>query len=417
MQSSGRMRAQITTLIIATSLVQLANGFFGTFISLRVAIEDFGSTMAGLVLSSYFAGFTLAALRCGRIIERIGHIRSYAGFAGLVAAATAAMALMAGPLAWLVLRAIVGFGCAGLFITTESWLNAKAPAAERGRIFSIYMVGTFLALAVGQLLIGRARIETTAPFSAIVTLFALALVMVSATRAEPPRTTATETLPYGQLARAAPVAVVGCVLSGLISGAFYALVPAWMQDAGIARTTIALFMLVAVLGGLAFQVPVGWLSDRFDRRLVLAALGLGFAGFAVMLVHLPRSLPVVLPTATLLGGFMSTLYPVCVSHAHDRMPADRVVAVSGRLILLSGLGSVVGPLVGTGLMAHFNIDGVFYFMAAAALLLAALAASRSLTTTAPQHLERSFDILAPQAASLAHNPLEASDEPPSPVPG
>jgi MFS family permease len=327
------------------------------------------------------------------------------------------MALMAGPLAWLVLRAIVGFGCAGLFITTESWLNAKAPAAERGRIFSIYMVGTFLALAVGQLLIGRARIETTAPFSAIVALFAVALVMVSTTRAEPPRTTATETLPYGQLARAAPVAVVGCVLSGLISGAFYALVPAWMQDAGIARTTIALFMLVAVLGGLAFQVPVGWLSDRFDRRLVLAALGLGYAGFAVMLVHLPRSLPVVLPTAILLGGFMSTLYPVCVSHAHDRMPADRVVAVSGRLILLSGLGSVVGPLVGTGLMAHFNIDGVFYFMAAAALLLAALAASRSLTTTAPQHLERSFDILAPQAASLAHNPLEASDEPPSPVPG
>jgi hypothetical protein len=61
MQSSGRMRAQITTLIIATSLVQLANGFFGTFISLRVAMEGFGSTMAGLVLSSYFAGFTLAA--------------------------------------------------------------------------------------------------------------------------------------------------------------------------------------------------------------------------------------------------------------------------------------------------------------------------------------------------------------------
>ena len=113
-------------------------------------------------------------------------------------------------------------------------------------------------------------------------------------------------------------------------------------------------MLVAVLGGLAFQVPVGWLSDRFDRRLVLAALGLGFTGLAVILVHLPRSLPVVLPPAALLGGFMSTLYPVCVSHAHDRMPADRVVAVSGRLILLSGLGSVVGPLIGSIMMAHFE---------------------------------------------------------------
>jgi MFS family permease len=415
MQSTGLMRAQITTLIIATSLIQLANGFFGTFISLRVAIEDFGSTMAGLVLSSYFAGFTLAALRCGRIIERIGHIRSYAAFAGLVAAATAAMALMAGPLVWLVLRAIVGFGCAGLFITTESWLNAKAQPAERGRIFSIYMVGTFLALAVGQLLIGRARIETTTPFSAIVALFAVALVMVSTTRAEPPRATATNSLPYGQLARAAPVAVVGCVLSGLISSAFYALVPAWMQDMGTTRATIALFMLVAVLGGLAFQVPVGWLSDRFDRRLVLAGLSLGFAGIAVILVHVPRSLPAVLPAAILLGGFMSTLYPVCVSHAHDCMPADRVVAVSGSLILLSGLGSVVGPLIGSILMAHFKIDGVFYFMAAAALILTFLATGRSFTTAAPHHLERPFEVLAPQATPLAHDPLDASDEPLSSV--
>jgi len=139
-------------------------------------------------------------------------------------------------------------------------------------------------------------------------------------------------------------------------------------------------------------------------------------GLAVILVHLPRSLPVVLPPAALLGGFMSTLYPVCVSHAHDRMPADRVVAVSGRLILLSGLGSVVGPLIGASLMAHFTIDGVFYFMAAAALILTFLAAGRSFTTMAPHHLERPFEILAPQAATLAHAPLDVSDEPLSPDP-
>lgn len=407
MQSRGQMRAQISTLIIATSLVQLANGFFGTFISLRVATEGFGSTMAGLVLSSYFAGFTLAAMRCSQIVERIGHIRGYAAFAGLVAAATAGMALITGSVVWLVLRAVVGFGCSGLFITTESWLNAKAPPRERGRIFSIYMVGTFLALALGQLLISRARIDTAAPFSAIVTLFAVALVMVSTTRAEPPKATVAEALRYGQLARAAPVAVAGCMLSGLISGAFYALVPVWMQNAGTARETIALFMLVAVLGGLAFQVPVGWLSDRFDRRLLLAALGLGFACSAVVLVHLPRSLPAVLPCAVLLGGFMATLYPVSVSHALDRVQPDRIVAVSGRLILLSGLGSVMGPLIGASLMARFTIDGVFYFMAAAALLLTFLAAGRGLTTTAPHRVERPFEILAPQAATLAHSPFGA----------
>lgn len=416
MQSSTSMRAQIGTLIAATSCIQLANGFFGTFISLRVAIEDFDAAMAGLVLSSYFAGFTVGALRCGRIIERIGHIRVYAAFAGLVVAATAAMPLLVAPLPWVVLRAVVGFGCAGLFVTTESWLNAKALPAERGRVFSIYMVGTFVALALGQLLIVQASIETAAPFNAIVALFAVALVMVSFTRAEAPRTAAAATLPLGQLLRAAPVAVIGCSLTGLIASMFYALVPAWMQGEGAETTTIGLFMLVAVLGGLAFQVPVGRLSDRFDRRTVLAALGIGFAATAVIIVLLPRSLAAVLPVAAMLGGFMSTLYPVCVAHAHDRMPADRVVAVSGRLILLNGFGSVLGPLIGTSVMERFDIDGVFYLMAAAALLLAALAGSRSLTSASPVHLERPFEILAPQAAHLGHDPHDTPAAPPPPEP-
>ncbi|MBV8577973.1 MAG: MFS transporter [Acetobacteraceae bacterium] len=399
------MRTEIGTLIVATSIVQLGNGFFGTFFSLRVAGRDFAPLVAGLVLSSYFAGFTVSAMRCGRIIERVGHIRAYAAFAGLVAAATAAMPLWVGALPWLILRGIIGFGCAGLFVTTESWLNAKAAAAERGRVFSIYMVGTFVALAVGQLLIGQVRIDSDAAFNAIVALFAVALVLVSATSAEAPRVIAAATLPYGQLPRAAPVAVAGCALSGLITSSFYALIPAWMQGEDIAQTTIALFMLIAVLGGLAFQIPVGRLSDSFDRRLVLTGLGLGFGATAIAVVLLPHTRQVVLPLAALLGGFMSALYPVCVAHAHDRMPQDRVVAVSGQLILISGIGSVIGPLIGASVMAVAGIDGVLYFMAAAALALALMAAVGSVRTAAPRPLERTFEVLAPQAASLAHDPV------------
>jgi MFS family permease len=410
MRSTASIGAQIGTLIVATSIVQLANGFFGTFISLRVAMEDFDATMAGVVLSSYFAGFTIGALRCERIIERIGHIRAYAAFAGMVVAATAAMPLLVGPVPWLVLRAVVGFGCAGLFVATESWLNAKAQPSQRGRVFSIYMVGTFLALALGQLLIVRANLETAAPFNTIVALFAVALVLVSTTRAEAPQAIAAPVLPFRQLLRGAPVAVIGCAVNGVIAGGFYALVPAWMQDEGIERATIGLFMLVAVVGGLAFQIPVGRLSDRFDRRVVLTLLSLGFAGTAVLLIHLPPSLAMVLPAAAVLGGFMSTLYPVCVADAHDRLPADRVVAVSSRLILVSGLGSVIGPLVGVGLKARFGIDGVFYLMAAAALLLAVLAAGRSLTSRSPRHLARPFKILTPQAAPRAHDPLGALED-------
>ena len=193
------------------------------------------------------------------------------------------MPLLVGSLSWVILRAIIGFGCAGIFVTTESWLTAKAEPSERGRVFSIYMVGTFLALALGQLLIARADIKAAASFNVIVALFAVALIMVTAARAEPPRVSAAPpVLPYGVLARAAPIAVTGCALSGLVGGAFYALVPAWMQDQGTPRETIALFMLVAVLGGFAFQIPVGRLSDRFDRRIVLAFLSLGFAALPLL---------------------------------------------------------------------------------------------------------------------------------------
>lgn len=415
MKANGAVGAQIGTLIIATSGIQIANGFFGTFFALRVGLSDFDPTLAGIVLSAYFAGFTLGAVFCGRIIDRLGHIRSYAAFAGIVVAATAAMTLLTAPLSWMSLRALIGFGCAGVFVTAESWLNAKATPSERGRVFSIYMVGTFAALALGQLLIGWVEIETVAPFNIIIALFALALVLVSMTRAEQPQTIVTDFMPYGLLFRAAPIAVIGAALSGLINGAFYALVPVWMQDMKIAQNTIGLFMLTAVLGGLAFQVPVGRLSDRLDRRIVLAFLCAGLAVTAIVIVRLPYTLSAVLPAAAVFGGLMSTLYSVCVAHAHDRMPADRVVAVSGRLILVFGIGSVLGPLIGMSMMRRFDIDGVFYMMAAAAGLLTILAAGRMLTSQSPPHLARTFRFLAPQPTPLAHDPADA--ERPEGAPG
>jgi MFS family permease len=410
MDSRDSIGSQVGILIAATSCVQLANGYFGTFFALRVALADFGPGLGGLVLSSYFAGFTVGAIFCGRLIVRFGHIRAYAAFAGMVVAATAMLPLLVGALPWIVMRAIIGVGCAGIFVTTESWLNSKAPPNERGRVFSIYMVGSFLALGLGQILVGRIGLETAAPFNVVIGLFAVALVLVSTTRAEAPRITADAPLPYGLLSRSAPVAVVGAVLSGFVSGIFYSLIPAWMQQKGIEAGSIGIFMLAAVLGGLAFQIPVGRLSDRFDRRIVLAGLGAGLAATSVILIHLPRDWSTILPVAALFGGLMSTFYPVCVAHAHDRMPADRVVAVSGRLILLFGVGSVVGPLIGSGLIDVFDVDGVLYLVAAAAALLAVVAVSRSLVKAPPPHLERSFEILAPQAAPLAHDSLGSADK-------
>lgn len=411
------MLVQIGTLIVATSLVQLANGFFNTFLSLRLTVENFGPALTGIVLSAYFVGFTIGAVGSGRVIRRVGHIRAYTAFAGMVVVATAAMPLLDSPYAWIACRMLIGVGCVGLFITTESWLNAKAVPDQRGHVFSVYMVGTFGALAIGQLLVGHLPISSAAPFNIIIGLFALALVMVSTTRAEAPTITAEgEGLRYGDLTRQAPVAVVGCVVSGMVSSAFYALIPAWMLQNGIEQGTIGLFMLVAVLGGLALQVPVGRLSDRNDRRLVLAGLAAGFAAAAILLVTVPPKLAAVLPVAAILGGFMSTLYPVCVAHALDRMPADRVVAVSGRLVLVSGIGSALGPLLGAAVMARLDVYGLMLFMAAATLALAAVAGLRVRTRPPPEKVERPFGIIDPMAAPISQEPHETeADGSPRPV--
>jgi MFS family permease len=372
---SQSVRTQIGTLVLASSGVQLAVGFFGTFISLRVPLEHFSATMSALVLSGHFAGYTIGAICSPGVIARVGHIRAYAAFAGVAVVAAAAMPLAVNGPAWLLLRAIIGFGCAGLFVTTEGWLNAKAAPGERGRIMSIYRVGMFIALAISQLLISQLNVRSFAAFNILVAMLAMALALVSLTRADPPQIHTASWLPYGQLGRAAPLAVAGAAASGLIVGAFYTLVPAWMQDRGNDRATIALVMMAFVLGGLAFQIPVGRLSDRFDRRMLVTAFCLCLFGTSIALIYLPRTVFAITPAAFLFGGLLSALYPISVAHAHDRMPDKQVVAVSGRLVLLSGFGSIFGPLLGTGFVTGFGIDGVLYLFATVAVLLAVLAAA------------------------------------------
>ena len=379
------VRTQIGMLVVATSVVQLANGFFGTFISLRVAVEGFD--FPGLVLSAYFAGFTLGALIGIKVIERIGHIRAYAAFAGMVAAAASLMPLL------------VGSPCLGNpardcwfrmrrgFCGNRKLVDRKGGAVPtRESLLDLYgwnLPGSCAWAALHR----TSRHQSGSIIQCGRHILRCGTGHGCRDASRPTPSERVPALPYGVLARTAPIAVAGCALSGLVGGTFYSLVPAWMQGQETSRQTIALFMLAAVLGGLAFQIPVGRLSDRFDRRIVLAFLSGGFAASALVMVLMPRTVVTILPLAVLLGGFMSTLYPVCVAHAHDRMPVDRVLAVSGRLILVSGVGSVLGPLIGANAMVRFKIDGVFYFMAAAVLLLALVAILESIMRPSPEHTD------------------------------
>jgi MFS family permease len=210
------------------------------------------------------------------------------------------------------------------------------------------------------------------------------------------------------------VAVAGCFAGGLISGSFFALIPVYAQTQGRSVLEISSYMALAILGGLLLQIPVGWLSDRIDRRLVAGFAALAFAAMTQTIAPARHTLwfPAVW---LLLGGFMAVIYPVCVAHANDRMPAERAVSVSGRLILISGVGSAVGPLAGAALMTVFGIRGLLLFMATVAALFAVFAHTRKLTVRAPEvKRERPFIVLpAIFAQNLAHAPEETRATAPS----
>ena len=399
----------VGSLILGISLIQLANGYIGTLIGIRLASAHVDPVVTGIVTAAYFAGYAIGAVLCNRLIGRAGHIRAFAALAALVAAAFLGHALYFDPILWAVLRALVGFGCAGLFVATESWLNAKATAATRGTVFAIYMVATYTTFAGGQFVLNLASPTAFTLFALAAILFCLALALVATTRAEQPLPVASSQLKVGELAAAAPVAVIGCFAGGLISGSFYALVPVYAQSNGRSVLEISSYMAIAITGGLLMQIPIGKLSDSFDRRLVVGLVAFAFAGLALAIAP-ARTTPWFPAVWLLLGGFMSVIYPVCVAHANDRMPAERAVAVSGRLILVSGIGSALGPLLGAAAMSAFGIRGLFQFMAAVAALFALFALARGLSVRAPLFKRRRPFLLLP--AIFAHDLAHASQERP-----
>jgi len=408
--STGLIWASIGTLILAISVFQLANGFLGTLVSLRVQTEGFAPEIVGLVLAGYFIGYTVGAMRAPAVIRRIGHIRAFAAFAGGAAACVVGMPLLIGPWFWTAARMVIGFCCAGLFITVESWLNAKAEPANRGRVFALYMVAFYAAMACGQLLLGEIDLASVGAFNLITCLFAVALVMVAATRAGAPQLGERPRLPYGQLSRAAPVAVAGTAMFGMVSGIFYTLAPVWAQAHGATVDEIGRFMFAAILGGLCFQPLIGRLSDALDRRYVVAVVALGLALALVGINLLEADSWPWYVADFCMGGFLFTLYPVCVAHAVDRMDPGLVVEIGGRLILISGIASSLGPIIGNQAVLAFGTGGFIYVIAALSALLTAIIVIRCTRVPAVPRHKQQFAILSDQV------PMPANARPATRVP-
>lgn len=361
----------LAALFIAVLLMMLGNGLLGSLLGLKLAQGERPPFAAGLVMACYYGGLVLGALLCQGVVRRVGHIRAFAAFGAINCAAVMLLALQVNVLAWALIRVATGVAMMGLYMVIESWLAERADREIRGRVFSFYMLISYAGLGGGQFLLGLDEPGGLRLFLVAGLLFSLCMVPVTLTRAMHPRPVEATPFNLMRLMKLAPFGVLGCLAAGLINGSFYALGPAFAHGHGLDVGGVAAFMAATIFGGLLLQWPVGLLSDRHDRRSVLALLGLVVCGLSLLYLPAGSRLGWLVPLALLWGGLAFTIYPVSVAHANDHIEPQDIVPASGALILAYGIGAAVGPLLSGALMGLLGSSGLYLFTAGVAAALAA----------------------------------------------
>ena len=270
--------ASFVALFAAVFFLLMGTGLLGTLLSLRMAISGLSAQVTGWVMAAYFAGLVIGSFTCQRLVQRVGHVRSFAAFAAVTTATVMLHGLYFSAFFWGILRFLTGITSMGLYMVIESWLNECAEAHTRGRVFSIYMVLGYLGMGTGQLLLNAGDVRGQELFLITGIFLALCLVPVAVTSSVHPKMSKTVSFNLADLMQRAPLGMLGCLSAGLINGAFYALGPVFSNQIGLTDAQVAWFMTSTIFGGLILQWPVGALSDRFDRTLVLPILAVAMRG-------------------------------------------------------------------------------------------------------------------------------------------
>jgi MFS family permease len=357
--------ASVAALLLGVAIINTGNGMFSTFLSLRMSIVGFPAEVIGLVMSAYYVGMAVGTRTCDGLINRVGHIRAFATFAALVSATVLISAFFISPYVWGAMRATLGFCFAGLFMVVESWLNARATAGTRGRLLSLYMMVSYLALTVGQLLLDLRDPRTRDFFLLAAFFYSLSLVPLMLTSATTPGLVRASRLGLRALYAISPLGVLACLSSGIVTASLYGMGAIFARKTGFDLTGVSYFMGAAVFGGLLLQWPIGRLSDRYDRRYVILAVASATAAASLALVLLAGEAQwAVIALVCLYGGFSFSLYPLGVAHANDFVAAEDAVKASGGLVLSWGLGASLGPIAASVLMGVLGPRGLFVFLAA-----------------------------------------------------
>jgi MFS family permease len=354
------MIAATWPLLLGMGVLMLGAGLQGTLLGLRATLEGFPTPVTGAIMSCYYVGYLLGTFSAPRLVRKVGHIRVFAALAAIASAAILVQGTFVHPVPWALMRFLSGVCFAGIYVVAESWLNARASRSNRGTLLALYMAVLYIGLGAAQFLLIVANPSTPTPFMLVSVLISLAMVPIVGSAHQTPAALLPLKVRYRDLYRNSPLGVVGVTVSGMISSTIFSMGPVYARLSGLGTTGVASFMAVSILSAVGTQYPIGRLSDRMDRRTVIAIVCTIATVAAASIVLFPR-MPhaVFLIFAGLFSGFVLTLYSLAVSHVNDKLEPGQMVAASSALLSLNGTAAAIGPILAGGLIAAFGPKSYF----------------------------------------------------------
>ena len=393
----------LTALLLGAAFLFVAGGINALVLPLRGAEEGFSDLALGLLGAGWAIGYVLGCLLVPVLVARVGHIRPFGVMATTASLSILLSLLLIDPIAWTVLRALAGFAFAGAAMIIESWLSEASSPHSRGKVYGVYAMVNLSALTTGQLLL---TIEAPTIFFFFVlaaVFYNLALIPTALSSSAAPKPLTKTRLNLRLLWNNSPVAVVAVFLVGFSNGSFATLAAVYGRQIGLDTSAIALFVSMPILAGALAQIPVGYLSDRIDRRFVLIGVAVAALLAELLFILFSTTTPAVaIAIAAVVGGGIYSLYPVIIAHANDYAAPDDYVRTSGGLLLLFGFGSIFGPLVAGLVMSRIGPSGLFVTMLASHLALIGFALLRIRLRATLETEEKTDFVIAP--ADSSHTP-------------
>lgn len=393
-------------LLLGILLLMVGNGMQGTLLGIRGGYEGIPTFQMSLVMAGYYGGFLLGSLHVPAIIKNVGHVRVFAALGSMISAVLIVYAVEPHWITWTILRFIIGYCFCGVYVTAESWLNAGSTNENRGQTLSAYMIVQLLGIVVAQALLNVADPRGYLLFIIPSVLVSLAFTPILLSAQPAPQFETIKRMSFGRLYRASPLGCVGIFLMGGVFAVLSGMSSVWGAEIGLSVAQISLFVAAIYAGGLFLQYPIGWISDRYDRRrlvLILSALG-ALCGFVVIALDLSTFSLVV--AGAIMGGVANPIYALLLAYTNDYLDQSEMPAASAGLLFIYGLGSMGGPILTGWLMGLIGPNGYWAYMAVLLAMLAIYAAWRATQRRAltPQE-QGNFAVITPNATPLA---VEAS---------